>query len=140
MKYTTGKFFLDTNFLIYLFSNQEERKRNICKTILTQGKEGAVFVLSTQVLQEFTSVMIAKFSVDPRIVKDVVREISRLEIIQVDTSLIQEAIDQHIVNRYSFWDSLILSAAIKANCQVLLSEDFQHDQRIAGARIHNPFM
>ena len=41
---------------------------------------------------------------------------------------------------FSFYDSLIVAAAIDAGCSQLLSEDFQHGQRIEGLTVHNPFL
>ncbi len=39
----------------------------------------------------------------------------------------------------SFWDALILEAALAGGAGVLLSEDMQHEQRIGGVLIQNPF-
>ena len=41
--------------------------------------------------------------------------------------------------QYSFYDSLIIAAALRANCRILYSEDLQHDQRIRELVIKNPF-
>ena len=43
------------------------------------------------------------------------------------------------LHQLSFWDALIIRAALQANCRVLLSEDMQDDRRIDGLRIVNPF-
>ena len=41
---------------------------------------------------------------------------------------------------FSHWDALILAAAIRHGCGVVLSEDMQHGQNIVGnLRIDNPF-
>lgn len=42
--------------------------------------------------------------------------------------------------RYSFYDSLIISAALQTNCGILYSEDLQHDQHIRDLRIVSPFI
>lgn len=39
----------------------------------------------------------------------------------------------------SFYDSLIVAAALQAGCKRLLTEDLRHGQRIEGLRIENPF-
>ena len=41
---------------------------------------------------------------------------------------------------YSFYDSLIIAAALEVGCTRLYSEDLQHDQRIHGLTIVNPFV
>jgi predicted nucleic acid-binding protein len=40
---------------------------------------------------------------------------------------------------YSFYDSLIVAAALDAGCNRLYSEDMQDGQRIEGLTIENPF-
>ena len=42
--------------------------------------------------------------------------------------------------QYSFYDSLIIAAAIEANCKILYTEDMQHEQTIGKLRITNPFV
>ncbi len=139
MNYTTGKYFLDTNFLIYLFSGDEQRKQQICREILQAGAKEAVFVLSTQVLKEFVSVMIGKFKVQPSLVKELVDDLCQFEVIQITPLLIQKAVDIHTLHRFSFWDSLILVAAQSAEANILLSEDLQHSQKLGNLTIWNPF-
>ena len=41
--------------------------------------------------------------------------------------------------QFSFYDSLIIAAALEAGCTRLLSEDLQHGQRIETLTIENPF-
>jgi len=41
--------------------------------------------------------------------------------------------------KYSFYDSLIISAAIYGKCGILYSEDLQHGQIIQKLTIKNPF-
>jgi len=62
------------------------------------------------------------------------------EIVQVSAALIHEAIDCSILNQLSFWDSLILAAAVSSGCSTVLSEDLSSSQTILGLRIHNPFL
>ena len=40
---------------------------------------------------------------------------------------------------FSFYDSLIVAAALEAGCTTLYSEDMQDGQRIEGLTIRNPF-
>jgi len=52
---------------------------------------------------------------------------------------ILEAIELQSNYRYSFWDSLIVQAAIKGGASLLLSEDLSGGQNIKGITIKNPF-
>jgi predicted nucleic acid-binding protein len=40
----------------------------------------------------------------------------------------------------SWYDSLVLAAAIEGGAHVLYSEDFQHGQKFGNLRIENPFL
>ncbi|HET7269774.1 MAG TPA: hypothetical protein VFI90_01690, partial [Rubrobacter sp.] len=40
----------------------------------------------------------------------------------------------------SFWDALIVEAALKAGADRLLTEEMQHGQIIEGMRVENPFL
>lgn len=39
----------------------------------------------------------------------------------------------------SYWDAAIIEAARALDCDVVLSEDLQHDQDFAGVTVVNPF-
>ena len=49
------------------------------------------------------------------------------------------AFDLQTRYRLSFYDSLIVAAALDAGCKILYSEDLQHGQQIEGVTITNPF-
>ena len=135
----TGKCFLDTNFLIYCFSQDEPEKQEKCLAFLRAGKGSVEFVSSTQVLKEFTAVMIGKFKQPPLEVKAIIDSLSLFEVVSVDLQMIKDAIDIHVLHQISFWDSLILVAAGSAQCHTVLTEDMQHGAEVAGVRIQNPF-
>ena len=135
-----SKVFLDTNILVYCLDQSEAGKRGRCRKLikgLTGENNG---VLSTQVLQEFYVAATAKLGADPLLVKDIIRSLERFEIVTVSPMLIKEAIDCAIINRLSFWDSLIVVAAESARCDVLWSEDLNHGQIIRGVRVENPML
>ncbi len=41
--------------------------------------------------------------------------------------------------RLSFWDALIVTSAVQAKTEILLSEDLSHGQIIEGVQVENPF-
>ncbi len=139
MKSMTGKYFLHSNFFVYLFSENEPAKRHRCREILQKAEAKVHFVVSTQVMKEFAAVMIGKFKMAPLVVKNIIDDLSEFEVIITDTYLIKEAIDIHLLHQLSFWDSLIVSAAKNANCSMVLTEDMDDGQVIEGVTIQNPF-
>jgi predicted nucleic acid-binding protein len=62
-----------------------------------------------------------------------------LPTVQVDSRLVLEAANRTRVLQLSFWDALIIQAAIEGGASDLLSEDLQHGRRIDGLTIQNPF-
>lgn len=45
-----------------------------------------------------------------------------------------------VISYLALYDSLIIAAAVTANCTQLLTEDMQHGQEIEGLMIWNPFI
>lgn len=136
----TGKYFLDTNFIIYCFSKDEPQKQQKCLDVLEQAKGRVSFVLSTQVINEFAAVMLGKFKQGPIEVKTIISDLALFEVVRIDVKLIKDAIDIFTLHKISFWDSLIISGAKSANCHTVLTEDMQHGLEIGGVKIQNPFL
>jgi predicted nucleic acid-binding protein len=55
-------------------------------------------------------------------------------------NLYQRGLDLQSRYQLSFYDSLIVAAALEGGCKTLYSEDLQHGQRIDGLTIKNPFI
>jgi predicted nucleic acid-binding protein len=55
-------------------------------------------------------------------------------------SLYHRALDVQSRWKFSFYDSLIVAAALGLGCKTLWSEGLQHGQKIDGLTIRNPFV
>jgi predicted nucleic acid-binding protein len=133
--------FVDTNVLVYAYDTSAGRKRQEAQKIVAGLWDTGLGVVSTQVLQEFFVTVTRKLpkTMDLGAARDVVSDLLRWDLVVVEGSMILEAIDLQGDHGYSFWDSLIVAAAAKAGCTVLLSEDFASGQNIKGIAIQNPF-
>lgn len=136
----TEKFFIDTNILIYTIDNHYPKKKIISRELIAKLFEDASGIISTQVLQEFYYTAVNKLNSDPKIIKALLKSFEDLEIVQINTTIIHNAIDCSITNKISFWDALIITAAESANCNKLFSEDLNNGQIINGVEIVNPFI
>ena len=58
----------------------------------------------------------------------------------ISQQVIEDAIDCSILNKLSFWDSLIVSAAEYSKCDTLWTEDLSHGQIIRGVKVLNPML
>ncbi|WP_425389472.1 PIN domain-containing protein [Ekhidna sp.] len=135
-----GKILIDTNILIYLFSNTEPKKQTVCQELIAKLSNESELVWSTQVVQEFCYNLIGKRQQKTAFVKKALSLFSSFELVVNDLMIIENAMDIQLRNQLSFWDSLIISSAVSAKCSYLLSEDLQHSQKIEGVEIVNPFL
>lgn len=136
------KAFFDTNILVYAFDQYDPTKNTIAKQLIrTYGADGNL-VLSTQVLQEFYVVVTkAKKSIlTKREAEEVVNDLAEFPLVQVDRVIISQAIKRHQSGYLSFWDSLIVEAALQSGCSKLLSEDMHDGLVIDSLVICNPFV
>ncbi len=133
--------FLDTNVLVYLFDADAPTKQHRVQELLSNQELRAQVILSTQVLQEFY-VSVTRKLATPLNLEDAfqaVQDLAAFPIVQIDTPLILLAIRRSGKARISFWDALILEAALVAGATVLYSEDLQGGAVFGGLRITNPF-
>jgi predicted nucleic acid-binding protein len=131
--------FLDTNVLVYTDDGADRRRARLALAAVQEAIESHEGVISTQVLQEYFSVTTRKLGTDPAVARRKVQLFATLEVVQVDVGLILGAVDLHRLHAISFWDALILQAAGRAGCEVLLTEDLPAGRAISGLRIVDPF-
>lgn len=131
-----AEWFFDTSVLLYLLSSEGDKADRVEALLAESG------VISVQVLNEFTAVAIRKLAMPlPEIheILDTVRTVCRTEPLTADD---HDRAGQ-IVERYkfSFYDSVIVASALRADCRILYSEDLQHGQVIERQlRVINPFL
>lgn len=71
----------------------------------------------------------------------IVRDYAALPVIQVDVPIIIAAMARVESASISFWDALVVEAALVAGATRLLTEDMQHGQVFDGRlRVENPFL
>lgn len=134
-----SKIFIDTNIFVYSLDNSDSTKKKKARKILKKLVNEHQPVISTQVIQEFYVTATKKLGVDQLVAKSIIRSFQNFEVVHVNTDLIYNAIDCSILNKLSFWDSLIVSTAEFAKCKVIYSEDMNNGQKILGVEINNPF-
>jgi len=135
-----SKIFIDTNILVYTLDQKNIEKRDMARKTVKKVVESHQPVISTQVIKEFYVVASSKLKADPIVVKNIIHNFHNMEIVNNDLDLIEQAIDISILSQLSFWDSLIIAAAEKANCEYVLSEDLNSGQTYRGIKLLNPFI
>ena len=92
-------------------------------------------------LQEFYSAVTRKLArpLDAAAAAQAVTSFAELPLVQIDSALVLSAIHRSRNSQLSFWDALIVQAAIEGHASTLYSEDLQHGQAFDGLRAVNPF-
>jgi predicted nucleic acid-binding protein len=131
---------LDTNLLVYADSADEPDKQRRAINLIKQHRAEGAAVLSTQVLQEFVNVALRKLRLPPPLIRERLRFYGGFEMVPATARLMAGALDLHILHSLSFYDAMIVQAAIVGGCQQLLSEDMRHGATFGGVHIVNPFL
>ncbi len=142
MNYTKGKFFVDTNLLVYAYDSSAGKKWKTSSEILSLLWVHRTGVLSTQVIQEFFVSLTQKVKnpILPERAKEIISDLLRWPLVVNGAENILRAVDLQMKYHFSFWDSLILQAALTSKSEFLLSEDFQDGRVIESVTIVNPFL
>jgi len=129
--------FIDTNILVYCYADDEPVKHQEAIDIAN----GSDTFISTQVLTELSNTLKRKFKLDWQAVENVISEVSSdFNVFVNKPDTIEQACQIAEKYQYSFYDSLIISAALSCNCKTLYSEDMQNGQVIDNRlTIVNPF-
>ena len=131
--------FIDTNILVYTDNNGAPDKQAKAQALLEDLAKQEQGVISTQVLQEYFAATTRKLKTKPGIARQKVEIFASMDILPITVDLILGAIDVQQLHRLSFWDALIVQAALFSQCRVLYSEDMNAGQNIRGLKIVNPF-
>lgn len=139
----SANYFIDTNIFVYCFDTTEPEKLRISNELIERGLSEGEGVISFQVIQEFLNVALQKFTV-PLTMEDALTYLDSILMplfsVSPEIDIYRDACNVKVTTGFSFYDSLILAAALKAGCSVLYSEDFQHGFTLDNLTIVNPFI
>ena len=127
--------FFDSNILLYLGS-AEISKADKVEALLSDGG-----TISIQVLNEFASVSRRKLRrsiSEIRVELDDIRAVC--DVVAGDLAIHEKGLDIAERFKFSIYDSMLLAAALWADCTTFYSEDLQHGQVIEGLTVRNPFI
>jgi predicted nucleic acid-binding protein len=137
-----GRFFLDTNVFVYSFDRTAPAKARRALQLIRGAVETRKGIVSYQVVEEFFNVALRRFA-KPMTLADAEQYLSTvfrpLMAIHSSPGLYGEALRLSDRFRLSWYDSLIVAAAVEGQCSVLYSEDLQSGQRFGDLEIKNPF-
>lgn len=130
------KIFIDTNIILYAISKNDVFKHEIAKPIIL--KEATI---SAQVINEACVNLIKKLNFTEDLVQKFIdSSYHRFNVIELTRNVFFRASELRTKYNFSYYDSVIVSAALIANCTILYSEDMQNDLVVDNQlKVINPF-
>ena len=131
--------FIDSNVLVYVADDTDTEKQRIARNVVEQAISSSDFMVSAQVLNEFSSVLFKKLKRAQDEVDGFLEVLEQVKATPVLPEWTRRAV--WIMGRYGiqFYDSLIVAAAEAGGCDEILSEDLSDGQVYCGIKAVNPF-
>jgi predicted nucleic acid-binding protein len=134
--------FLDSNIILYSIDSASIAKQKTAKSLVVDALKNNASLISFQVVQETLNIAQRKF--DFPITEQDAQKLLQTVLMPLmkvlpSESLYLEALRIQGRYKFSFYDSLIVSAALSQQCKQLFTEGMQNGQIIEGLKIVNPF-
>jgi predicted nucleic acid-binding protein len=128
--------FFDTNILIYAVTEGDSRSARANELLSSGG------VISVQILNEFASVARRTILMSWSDVNEALDAFRILcpSPLPLTVEMHEEAVEIAQTHGYNIYDALVISAALRAKCTTLYSEDFHDGQTMGALTIRNPFV
>lgn len=134
--------FFDTNILVYCMDAGDPARQAQAIERFAHACEQDTVVLSAQVLQEFYAITTRKLqpALSPAQAQAQVERLASFEVVGSSAASVLEATRLAQRHQLQWWDALILEAALRAQADLLVTEDGQHGQRFGKLTLENPFI
>jgi predicted nucleic acid-binding protein len=133
--------FVDTNILLYARDLSEPEKQPVAEALMRELWRNRSGRLSVQVLNEYFVSVTQKLK--PGLGKEEawsdIEALTEWEPQALDSELMASAFRINSRYQLSWWDSLIVAAAVASDCDEILSEDLSAGQSYEGIPVVNPF-
>ncbi|MDR3089632.1 MAG: PIN domain-containing protein [Desulfobulbaceae bacterium] len=132
-----GKHFIDSNVWIYFLTDDDPEKKERVGAMLAEARRK---VVSWQVVNEVCANLIRKKGQEESLVGRVIDFMcGSCEVVDCSRGILEQASSLRSGHSVSFWDSLVVAAAISANCDVLVSKDMQDGKKFGRLSVQNIF-
>lgn len=138
----SDKIFVDTNILVYAHDLSAGDRHAKAFSIIESLWEAETGVLSKQVLQEFYVTVTRKINnpLKPTEAREIIRNYLAWPVQINDPETTIQASEIAEKNNLSFWDAMIVTAALRLQAKKIITEDLNHGQIIEGILIGNPLL
>ena len=130
---------LDTNVLVYAEGVDGAEQRGIALELIHKLPQQTT-VIPVQVLGELFNVLVSKAGRSRSDARGALLSWrDTFPVVETSSEIMLAALDLATDHQIGIWDAVILSAASRAGCRLLLSEDFQEGFTWGGVTVVNPF-
>ena len=130
---------LDSNVLVYAVDARDAGKQKIAKAIVMSARDSAEYVISAQVLNEFSNVAMRKLGKTRVEVMGFAELFKAIRSVPVKSEWTMLALEMMGLYDLQFYDALLLVAAKELGCDRFLTEDLSDGQTYSGILAVNPF-
>ena len=136
----SAKPFVDTNILVYAHDIALGRKHARASSLVSEFWEAGGAIISTQVLQELCVSLQRKTTrpISGEALRVLVEDYARWQVVVNTSESVLRALDFKDRYQISFWDALVVQAAIIGGAEILYSEDLADGQQYGEVRVVNP--
>ena len=131
--------FLDTNILVYSVDGNDPVKQGIARKILIEALVRREYLISAQVLNEFSNIALLKLKMSIQEVRRFVEIFGQINVVSIDRSWTDKALSLKEKFGTQFFDSLLLVAAEENGCDTILTEDLNDGQMYGSVKAIDPF-
>jgi len=134
--------FVDTNIWAYRLDHREPGKSEFVRDWLRELAREHEIVISTQVLIELRSVVTRKLKppLSWQDTRAALEALAEFEVVPANASLVLDAHELSGSGKLSWFDALIVEAAVRSGCERLYSEDLGHRQVFESLMVENPLI
>ena len=135
----SAEIFLDSNIFRYAFNDADVGKQAIAKSVLLADRNCAI---SAQVVNEVSNNLLKRFGRSNADVLAFIEDCyTRYEVADISQDVFMKAVVLRERYQFSYYDSVIVAAALLMDCSSLYSEDMHHDLVVEdNLVIVNPFV
>jgi predicted nucleic acid-binding protein len=136
------KIFVDTNILVYAHDLSAGNRHVSARAVIEKLWEEETGVISTQVLQEFYVTTTRKIAnpLKAEQAREIIRNYLAWPVQVNDAEMTIRASEIAEKHNLSFWDALLVAAALRIEAAKIITEDLNSGQLIEGILIENPFV
>ena len=133
--------FVNTNVFVYLFDADEPAKQQRAREVVGELMRSGALVVSSQVLGELYATVTRKLAhpLEPAAALRALADLAVYPVVAIDAALAQRAAARTADGQVSYWDALILEAAVEAGAATVYSEDLQAGRTYQGVTVQDPF-